>query len=134
MSGTARSTDRSAVAHCRGSAVSAAGGRRGLPPGNAMLEIDPVARRHPQKIGGAPYDIVLELADLAVGIHQLPHHFDDAEPAGLIHRAHDNAGEMIKIDGLALDQGRGRDQLIRSTSSKPEAPFDQTMKLALFIF
>src|SRR5450759_4858866 len=46
----------------------------------------------------APDHVVLELADLAVGVNQLPHHFDNAEPAFLIHRAHDDAGEMIEID------------------------------------
>ena len=39
---------------------------------------------------------------------------------------------MIEIDRLALDQRRGRDQLIRGTGIKPEAAFDQAMQLALF--
>ena len=99
-----------------------------------MLEIDPVARRHAQQVGRAPDHVVLELADLAVGIDQLPHHFDDAEPACLVHRAHDDAGEMIEIDRLALDQRRGRDQLIGGAGIKPEAAFDQAVKLALFRF
>src|SRR3974390_3346989 len=30
--------------------------------GNAVLEIDPVARRHPQQVSGAPDDVILELA------------------------------------------------------------------------
>src|ERR1700733_13687577 len=35
--------------------------RRRLPAGNAMLEIDAVARRHAEQIGRAPDHIVLEL-------------------------------------------------------------------------
>ena len=104
----------------------------GLPGGDPMLEIDPVARGHPQQIGCAPHHVVLELADLTVGIHQLPHHLDDAKPAGLIHRTHDDAGEMIEIDRLALDQGCGSDQLIRRAGIKSEAAFDQAVKFALF--
>src|SRR5713101_7157708 len=73
-----------------------------------MLEVDPIARRHAQEIGGAPDYVILELADLAVGIDQLPHHFDDAKPALLIHRAHDDAGEMIEIDRLTLPASQTR--------------------------
>src|SRR5258708_36802143 len=109
-----------------------AAGDRGPPGSNAVLEIDPVARRHAQQIGRTPDDVVLELADLAVGVNQLPHHLDDTEPALLIHRTHDDAGEVIEIDRLALDHRRGRDQLIRGTGIKPEAAVDQAMKLALF--
>src|ERR1700716_3334344 len=114
------------VSHCRGHEVSAAPGRGGLSAGNTMPEV--------QQIGGTPDHVVLELADLAIGIDQLPHHFDDAKSALLIHRAHDDAGEMIEIDRLALDQGCRRDQLIRSTWIKPEAAFEQAVKLALFLF
>jgi hypothetical protein len=39
---------------------------------------------------------------------------------------------VIEIDRLALDQRRGRDQLIGGTAIKPEAAFDQAVKLALF--
>src|SRR5882672_11075406 len=97
-----------------------------------MLEIDPVAGRYAQQVGGAPDDIVLELADLTVDISQLPHHFDDPEPALLIHRAHDDAGEMIEIDRLALDPRRGGYQLIRGTGIEPETGFKQPMQLPLF--
>src|SRR6266568_1673604 len=105
---------------------------RGLPGGNTVLEIDPVARRYAEQIGCTPDDVILELADLAVGINHLPHHLDDAESALFIYRTHDDAGEVIEVDRLALDQRRGRDQLIRGTGIKPEAGFDQAMKLALF--
>src|SRR5438046_8121521 len=105
---------------------------RGLPGGNTVLEIDPVARRYAEQIGCTPDDVTLELADLAVGVNQLPHHLDDTESALLIHRTHDDTGEVIEIDRLALDQRRGRNQLIRGTGIKPEAAFDQAMKLALF--
>src|SRR3954469_20582912 len=50
---------------------------RGLASCDPVLELNPVARRHAQQIGRAPDDVVLELADLAVGINQLPHHLDD---------------------------------------------------------
>src|ERR1700676_1457933 len=101
--------------------MSAWGGRPRLRRGDAMLEIDPVARRNAQQIGRAPDHVILELADLAVGIYQLPHHFDDAKPAGLIDRAHDDAGEVIEIDRLTLDQGRRRDQLIARAGLRREA-------------
>src|SRR5436190_5493832 len=105
---------------------------RGLPGGNTVLEIDPVARSYAEQIGCTPDDVILELADLAVGVNHLPHHLDDTESALLIHRTHDDAGEVIEIDRLALDQCRGRDQLIRGTGIKSEAAFDQAVKLALF--
>src|SRR5260370_11272116 len=94
-------------------AFSAVRDRRGLPAGNTMLEIDPVPRGYAQQIGRAPDDVILELAGLTVGISQLPHHLDDAESAFLVHRAHDDPGEMIEIDRLALDHILQRDQLIR---------------------
>jgi hypothetical protein len=43
---------------------------RGLPGGNAVLEIDPVARRYAQQIGCTPDDVILELADLAIGVNR----------------------------------------------------------------
>src|SRR5271169_1773368 len=99
-----------------------------------MLEFDAVARGHPKEVGGAPDDIVLELADLTVSVNELPHHLDDAQAARLVHRTHDDAGEMIEIDRLALDQHCRRDQLIRRSGIKPKAAFDQAMKLALLDF
>src|SRR6516162_5407433 len=53
--------------------------RRAKPRGDAMLQLDPVACRYRQKIGGPPHHIVLELSNLAVGIDQFPHHLDDAQ-------------------------------------------------------
>src|ERR1700753_3514195 len=61
---------------------------------DAMLQLDAVARGDRQQIGGSPDPIVLELADLSVGEHELPHHLDDPKPAGLIDLAHDDAGEV----------------------------------------
>src|SRR4051812_48410619 len=78
----------------------------GLACRDTMFEIDAIARRYSQKVGGPPDDIIFKLADLAVGIHKLPHHFDDAQSAFLVDRAQDNAGKMIKIYRLALDQHR----------------------------
>src|SRR5271155_221661 len=72
--------------------------RRGLPGGDAVLEIDPVARGYAQQIGGAPNDVVLEFADLTVGVNQFPHHLDDAQAPGLVDRTHDDAGEMKEVD------------------------------------
>src|SRR2546422_11463680 len=96
---------------------------RRLPGSNTLIEKDPVARRHAEQIGCTPNDVILELADLAVGINHLPHHLDDAESALFIYRTHDDAGEVIEIDRLALNQHRRRDQLIRSAGIKPEAAF-----------
>src|SRR5262245_40113489 len=59
--------------------------------GDVTLELDTIARGHGQKIGSTPDHIVLELADLAIGIDQLPHHLDDAQPALVIDLAHDDA-------------------------------------------
>src|SRR5580700_2756727 len=95
-------TRHRSVPDCRISGVSVALHRRGLCAGNAVLEIDAVTRRHAEQVGGAPDYIVLELVDLAIGVHQFPHHFDNAEPTGFINRAHDDAGEMIEVDRLAL--------------------------------
>src|SRR5258706_1621731 len=97
-----------------------------------MFEIDPIARGHGQEIGGAPDHVVLELADLAVGVPQLPHHFDDAEPALLIHGAHEDAGKRIEIARLTLDQRRGGDQLIRRAGIKPKAACEEAVKFAFF--
>src|SRR5258708_953373 len=96
-----------------------------------MLEIDAVARGNAEQVGGAPDHIVLEFADLAVGIDQLPHHLDDAQASLLIHTAHDDAGEVIEIDRLAFDPCRRRDQLVRGAGIELEAAFDQAVKLAL---
>src|SRR3984893_16219553 len=122
------------VSQCRVSNICIIGRRHGWRGGDTALEINPIARRHAQEIGGAPDHVVLELADLAVGIDKLPHHFDDAKPALLIHRAHDDAGEMIEIDRLTLDQHRGGDQLICRAGIKPETGLEQTVKFALFNF
>ena len=45
------------------------------------------------------------------------------EPAGFVHRTHDDAGEMIEIDRLALDQRRRRDQLIRGAADRARSGF-----------
>ena len=111
-----------------------AGHRCGLSGSDTVLEVDPVSGRHPKQIGGTPDHVVFELTDLAVGVDQLPHHFDNAPSAGLIHRTHDDAGEMIEINRLTLDQHRRRDQLVRRSRIKPEAAFDQAVKFALFGF
>ena len=85
----------------------------------------------PSRSAARQTHIVLELGDLAVGEHHLPHHLDDAEPALLVDLAHDDAGEMIEIDRLALDQrGRG-DQLVGGAGIELEAGFDQAVQLAL---
>ena len=34
-----------------------------------LAEFDAIARRDSEQIGGAPHDVVLELADLAIGIN-----------------------------------------------------------------
>src|SRR5688500_7561963 len=73
---------------------------------HAMLEIEAIARRNAEQVRRTPHDIVLELADLAVGVDHLPHHLDDAEPALLVDRTHDDAGETIEIDGVALGTRR----------------------------
>src|SRR3982075_3472979 len=114
--------------------IRTARGRGGPSGGDTMLEFDPVARRYGQKIRRAPDHVVLELADLAIGINQLPHHLDNADPALLIHRPHDDASEMIEIDRLPLDQRRGRDQMVRGAGIEPETAFDQAVKLALLDF
>src|SRR3954469_9112472 len=100
---------------------------------HTVLEIDTVAQRHAQQVRGAPDHIIFELADLAVDIDQLPHHFDNAESARLIYRSHNYARKMIEIDRLALNQSCGRDQPIRRSPIKPETAFDQSMKLAPFV-
>src|ERR1700688_4774035 len=51
------------------------------PRGDAVLEIDPVAGGYPEQVGGAPDHVILELADLTVGVDQLPHHLDNAQSA-----------------------------------------------------
>src|ERR1044071_1262916 len=96
-----------------------------------VLEIDPIARGNAEQIGRAPDNVVFELADLAVRIYQLPHHLDDAEPALLIDRTHDDAGEVIEIDRLAFGPRRLGDQMICGTGIELEAAFDQTVQFAL---
>src|SRR5438552_17025172 len=134
MSGTAQSMALTGIDSSYGGigGIRRARRRCALPAGDATLEIDPVALGNTEQIGGAPDDIVLELIDLAIGISQLPHHLDDAEPAFLIDRTHDDAGEMIEIDRLAFHQHRGGNQLVRSAGIEPEAGFNPPMKLALF--
>src|SRR5579872_5433860 len=109
-----------------------AGNRETLPGSDTMLEIKPVAGGYPQQIGRAPNHIVLELAHLAVGINEFPHHLDDAQAAPLIHRTHDHAREMIEVDRLTFDQRCGCDQFVGCSGIEPEAAFDQAMQLAFF--
>src|ERR1700756_5356068 len=92
--------------------------------GDGVLQIDPVTLGNAEQVGGAPDDVVLELTDLAVGIDQLPHHLDDALAALFIERAHDDAGETIEIDGLALDLSGIGDEPVRGAAIEPEMAFD----------
>ena len=89
---------------------------------------------HAEQIGRAPHHIVLELADVAVGIDQLPHHLDDALAALFVDRAHDDAGEVIEIDRLALHQGRFRDQLGGGRRIELEAGLKQAVQFLPFGF
>src|SRR5437899_10663205 len=125
MSGAGRSdgSPGRGVSDCRDPDISAAR-NRGLPGRNTVLEIDPVARRHAEQIGCTPNDVILELADLPVGINHLPHHLDDAESALFIYPNHYDAGEVTEFDRLALNQHRGRAQLIRVARIEPEAHVD----------
>src|SRR5581483_12415770 len=65
---------------------------------NPPPQLDALARRDAEQIGSPPQQIVLELVTPAVGIDDLPHHFDDAGAAGLVERAVELMGEMIEVD------------------------------------
>src|SRR5579883_248874 len=104
--------------------------RSGPAATDQMFQVDAVAGGDAEQVGRAPDHIVLELADLAIGIDQLPHHLDNAQPPLFIDLAHDDAGEMIEIDGLALDQSRGLDQLVGSAGIEPESALNQAVQLA----
>ena len=61
-------------------------------PPMRLAQLDPLARRDAKQVGGAPQQIVLELVASAVGIDDLPHHFDDAGAARLVEHAIEQTG------------------------------------------
>src|SRR6204780_2879577 len=97
--------------------------------GNAPAQIDPLARRHPEQIGGAPQEVILELIALAVGIDDFPHHFDDLGAAFFVQRAVEETGEMIKVDGFVLRRRCLVDQFVGGVVVEREAAFDDDVQL-----
>src|SRR5262249_40895259 len=71
----------------------AAARRRDAPP-----QRDAIARRDREQVGDAPHHVLLELAHVAVGVAHLPQHLDEPQPARLVERSHQQAGEMIEVD------------------------------------
>ena len=110
--------------HVRRAAPSTAGRRRVAPGRDAMLELDPVARGHAEQVGGAPDHIVLELADLGRRRKPAPTSFPQcvSRPSSST-GAHDDTGEMVEIDGLALDQRGRRDQFVRRAGFERQSGF-----------
>src|SRR5262245_56431554 len=97
--------------------------------GHAPAQLDPVAPGDAKQIRGAPDQIVLELADAAVGVDHLPHHLDHAPPSILVERPVDQAGEVVEVDRLVLGLGRLGDQLVGGRVVETEPPLDDGMQL-----
>ena len=88
-----------------------------------------VPLRHAKQIGGAPKEIVLQFVAGAVGVDDLPHHLDEAGPAGFVERAVEQAGEMIEVDGLVLGERRLVDQFVGGGVVEREAVLDHRVQL-----
>src|SRR5260370_6882335 len=91
--------------------------RSSVVAGRSALGVDPaadldaLAGRDSQQVGGAPDHVLLEFAHPPVSIDDFPHHLDNSPPAGLVERAVDQAGEMIEVDGIAIGRTGFVDQL-----------------------
>ena len=72
----------------------------------------------------------LEFADGTVGIDHFPQHLDDAQPARLVERAHQQAGEMIEIDRLVVVLRRLGDQLVGRGGVEPVLRLEDGLQLA----
>src|SRR5262245_18664134 len=100
--------------------------------GNAATDLDAVARRHVEQVGGAPHQIVLELIEAAVGVNDLPHHLDDPPVAVVVEPVIEAAGEMVEVDGFVLGRGRLVDKLERGGIVEVEAALEHRLQLVAF--
>jgi hypothetical protein len=96
--------------------------------GDALAQQHPVARRDAKQFGDAPDRILLELVDGAVGIGDVPHHFDDLEPSVLVEGALEDARELVKIDGVAVALLGLFDEALGRGVVEPEALLDQVLE------
>ena len=73
---------------------------------NLLAKLDPLSRGHPQQIGGAPDDIVLEFIHSTVGVHNFPHHPNEPAATFAVQKLIELAGEMVEIDGDPVDRSK----------------------------
>jgi hypothetical protein len=73
---------------------------------NVLAKLDPLSRGHPQQIGDAPDDIVLEFIHSTVGIHNFPHHPNEPAATFAVQKLIELVGEMVEIDGDPVDRSR----------------------------
>jgi hypothetical protein len=73
---------------------------------NLLAKLDPLSRGHPQQIGDAPDDIVLEFIHSTVGVHNFPHHPNEPAATFAVQKLIELAGEMVEIDGDPVDRSR----------------------------
>src|SRR6516225_8146751 len=69
---------------------------------HALAQLNSLPRGDAEEVGDPPDQVTLEIVDAAVGIGDLPHHFDHAAAAILVERAIDRPGEMIEIYCVVL--------------------------------
>src|SRR5262249_56211399 len=98
------------------------GGGGGGGVGQGRGQLNSLGGGDAEEVGDPPDQVAFEIVDAAVGISDLPHHFDHAAAAILVERAIDQTGEMIEIDRLVLGLRRVRDQLVRRRLVEAELP------------
>ena len=97
--------------------------------GNAAAQRDTVARGHPQQIGDAPHQVILEFVD-APSANTISHIISTIpRRPGFVERAVDQAGEMIEVDRLVLGERADIDQLLGRGLVEGETRLEQRMQL-----
>src|SRR5260370_38400585 len=121
-----------ALPRCWRERSSVVAGRSAL-GGDPSADLDALAGRDSQQVGGAPDHVLLEFAHPPVSIDDFPHHLDNSPPAGLVERAVDQAGEMIEADGIAIGRTGFVDPLGGHLVIEIEAALEHRMQLVALV-
>ena len=87
-----------------------------------LAQLDPLSRGHPQQIGDAPDDIILEFIHSTVGIQDFPHHLNEPATTFVVQKLIELVGEIVEVDGGPVDRGRFLEQ--RGGTQIPRSKFD----------
>src|SRR5262249_47416186 len=101
--------------------------------GNTAPQRNALAGRNADEIGGAPDEMLLQIADRSADLDDFPHHFDEPPAAFLVQGSRDAAGEIMQIDRAAVLFGRLRDQLRRARIVELEAALYHRMEVGALV-